>query len=113
MTFTDLEKAYESVQEYSYGETWFLYTWSVNIREKWINVIKKVYTSNSEKIECSYNLIPCIPVSKRLKQGYVMSPILFNIDLERALQKWYRKCTGMGSVQDVDFFIYTRPANLI
>lgn len=42
----------------------------VNIRENWINIIKRLYNVNSVKIKISNNLT--MPISKGLKQGYGM-----------------------------------------
>lgn len=92
LTFIDLEKAYDSVPRSKLWEAMR----RVNIKEKWINIVKKLYKNTEAKIKIGKMVTQNILVNKGLKQGCGLSPILFNIYLEQALHTWYKKCSGMG-----------------
>lgn len=92
ITFVDLEKAYDNVPRCQLWEAMR----RMRIKEKWIEVTKALYENSEAQIRVGNKVTKAIEVSKGLKQGCTLSPIMFNIYAEQALEKWYRKCGGMG-----------------
>lgn len=92
MTFIDLEKAYDSIPR---CELWKAMR-RVNIREKWIQIVQMMYYKTEAHIKIGNKITPIINITKGLKQGCGLSPLLFNVYVEQALDTWYRKCAGMG-----------------
>ena len=85
MTFIDLEKAYDSVPRKQLWEAMR----RMNVCEKWINITQRLYGDSKAQIKVGYKLTKPITITKGLKQGCGLSPILFNIYIEQALDRWY------------------------
>ena len=92
MTFIDLEKAYDSIPR--------IMLWTamerMNIPLKWINIVKQIYRNTTAQIKLGRRLTQEIVLTKGLKQGCTLSPMLFNIYVDQALEVWYKKCDRMG-----------------
>ena len=87
LAFIDLEKAYDSVPHSN--------LWKVMAdRDKWNN-IKRVLTVNVAYVKIGNELSDPIEVTKGLRQGCSLSPVLFNIYLEETLDHWKKSCQGM------------------
>ena len=71
-----------------------------------VKAIKDMYKGITSRIKIGKKLTPQFMVTKGLRQGCSMSPVLFNIYLEKALLQWRRKCKCMG-VPINDRTIYT------
>lgn len=67
-----------------------------NVKEKWINLVKRLYVKDCARIKIGNKITNTIQISKGLKQGCCLSPLLFNIYVDAALENWNRKCAGMG-----------------
>lgn len=94
MTFIDLEKAYDSVPR----KMLWIAMKRMNIPLKWINIVKQMYKSTTAQIKLGRRITQEIILTKGLKQGCTLSPMLFNIYIDQALEIWYKKCAGMGFV---------------
>ncbi|KAJ4446303.1 hypothetical protein ANN_12998 [Periplaneta americana] len=92
MTFIDLEKAYDSVPR----QLLWTAMRNMNIHDKWINIVRKMYSNTKAKIKIQNKLTEEIRLNKGLKQGCRLSPVLFNIYIDQALNLWYKKCSEMG-----------------
>lgn len=92
MTFIDLEKAYDSVPR----QLLWTAMRNMNIHHKWINIVRKMYSNTKAKIKIQNKLTEEIRLNKGLKQGCSLSPVLFNIYIDQALNLWYKKCSEMG-----------------
>lgn len=75
----------------------------MDIKEKWTNLVKKIYKNNKTKIKIDKTTEKFI--TKGLKQGYFLSPLLFNLYTEQSLENWCRKCSRMG-IGDWTFYIH-------
>ena len=90
--FTDLEKTYDNIplikQWKALEETGISYTL--------ITTVKESYRKGLSYIKQGGLLSEGFQVTKGLRQGCCISPTVFNIDVEKALNIWKRKCSGMG-----------------
>jgi len=69
--------------------------------------VKSLYHGTTSRVKTSYGLTSGFTVTKGLKQSSCMSPTLFKIYLENALENWKRKCNNMGIPVDDDSTVYT------
>ena len=70
-----------------------------------LQIIIEMYQDNKAQIKRGSKLSEPINVTKGLRQGCSMSPILFNLYVEVALRNWKNNCRGMGlTVNDVQIF---------
>jgi len=67
-----------------------------NIRNSIIKAIKRLYENSFSKIKIGKQLSSGFYITKGLRQGYSLSPILFKIYIQNALEKWQKKCAKMG-----------------
>jgi hypothetical protein len=65
---------------------------------KYINIKKTFYTSSSCCVRTDFDNTDCFPVDSGVKQGCVLSPILFRIAIDWVM----RKCTN-GKHQRIDW----------
>ena len=75
--FIDFKKAYDSVSRE------ILY----NIPMKLVRLIKMYLTEMYSRVQVSKNLSDMFPIRNGLKQGDVISPLLFNFALEYAIRR--------------------------
>lgn len=68
----------------------------LSIRLTLINATREYYKNNSAKIKIGNTLTEAFITTKGLRQGCCLSPTLFKIYLDRALQGWTNKCKNMG-----------------
>ena len=78
LAFIDLEKAYDSVP---HSNLWKFMT-DMGINGRILNILKEYYTDNVAYAKIGNELSDPIQVTKGLRQGCSLSPMLFNIYLE-------------------------------
>jgi hypothetical protein len=61
-----------------------------------IKIVRNMYSNNRCRIELRSHLSEEFCNTKSLLQGCLMSPTLFKIYIDTALEEWSRKCKGMG-----------------
>lgn len=113
MVFVDLQKAYDSVPR---SKLWVALDES-GVEQDIIVGIKGIYHHDTTGI-CSGGLISGpIKITKGLRQGCSISPILFNIYVMWALRNWKRRIATMGIPVDQHLIYYLhspvrgRPSN--
>lgn len=92
LVFVDLTKAYDNVPI----KNLFKILEESPINATIIKTIKEMYRDTHARVKVGTKLTSNFKVTKGLRQGCCMSPILFNIYLDAALKQWRRKCEGMG-----------------
>lgn len=102
LMFVDLRKAYDSVPLVKLWEA--LEKTNVNI--ELVEAVKTLYYQQTTRIKTGNLITPGFTVTKGLRQGCCISPTLFKIYLEAALNKWKKKCTNMG-IPLTDSTLYT------
>lgn len=88
----DLQKAYDTVP---LTKLWPAMKKNL-INEVYINAVKKLYCGSKSYIKKGGKASEEFIVSKGLRQGCSLAPLLFKIYVEEALKKWKRRCGGMG-----------------
>ena len=67
-----------------------------NINYSIIRAIKRLYENSFSKIKIGKQLSSGFYVTKGLRQGCSLSPTLFQIYIQNALENWQKKCARMG-----------------
>jgi hypothetical protein len=92
LLFVDLEKAYDNIP--------LIKLWKAlevtRISPTLIKTVTELYRRSVSYIKQRGLLSEGFEVTKRLRQGCCLSPTLFKIYVEKALNTWKRKCFGMG-----------------
>jgi hypothetical protein len=92
LALIDSEKSYDSVPR---NKLWEVLK-RCNVYPKLVEVIREIYESNIAFVLHGNSVSQPIATTKGLRQGCSLSPLLFNIYTERALEEWKRSCQGMG-----------------
>ena len=92
LAFIDIEKTYDSEP---HSNLWKFMA-NMGINGTILNILKEYYTDNVAYVKIGNELSDPIEVTKGLRQGCGLSPILFNIYLEKTLDHWKKSCKGMG-----------------
>jgi len=79
-----------------------------NISSSIIRTIKRLYENSFSRIEIGKQLPSGFHITKGLRQGCSLSPTLFKIYIQNALENWQKKCAKMG-LEFQDTSIYTLP----
>jgi hypothetical protein len=90
LLFVDLEKAYDSVPLKKLWKALEHY----NISKSIIRAIKRLYEISSSKIKIGKQLCSGFYVTKGLRQGCSLSPTLFKIYNQKALENWQKNVQG-------------------
>lgn len=69
---------------------------TLGIYEHLLNIIMELCKNNTGPIKKEAGLSEPRTINKRLRQSYNMSPLLFNVYLEIALEKWKGHRKGIG-----------------
>ena len=72
-----------------------------------LKILKEYYTDNNAYVKIGNELSDPIKVTKGLRQGCSLSPILFNIYLEKTLAHWKKSCGGMGVPIEENKFLFS------
>lgn len=83
MCFIDYEKAFDTVQHDKLMEILM----SIGIDEKEIQCIKNLYWNQSARIQINGEFSDEIAISKGVRQGCILSPLLFNIYSEKIFRE--------------------------
>ena len=76
-----------------------------NISSSIIRVIKRLYENSFSKIKIGKQLSSGSYITKGLRQGCSLSPTLFKIYIQNALENWQKKCAKMGlEIQDTTIY---------
>jgi hypothetical protein len=102
LLFVDLEKAYDSVPLKNLWKALEHYNISTSISRG----IKRLYENSFSKIKIGKQLSSGFHVTKGLRQGRSLSPTLFKIYIENALENWQKKCARMV-LENQDRTIYS------
>jgi len=101
LLFVDLEKSYDSVPLQNIWKALECYNISSNI----IRAIKSLYEKSFSKIKIGKQLSSGFYLTKGLRQGCSLSPTLFKIYIQNALDNWQKKCAKMGlEIQDTTIY---------
>ena len=92
LLFVDLEKAYDSVPLKNLWKALKPYNSSNSI----IMATKRLYENSFFKIKIGKQLSPGFYLTKGLRQGCSLSPTIFKIYIQNALEHWQKKCARMG-----------------
>jgi hypothetical protein len=92
LLFVDLGKAYDIVSLKNLWKTLEHY----NISNSLIRAIKRLYENSFSKIRIGKQLSLGFYVTIGLRQGCSLSPTVFKIYIQNALEKWQKKCARMG-----------------
>ena len=66
------------------------------VNDKYINAVKKMYKGDMSCVKSRGRMTDMFYVNKGLRQGCCVSPTLFKIYINAALERWCRKCQHMG-----------------
>ena len=80
--FIDFEKAYDSVRR----EILYNILIEFAVPRKLVRLIKKCLTETYSRVRVGKDLSDRFPIRNGLKQGYPLSPLLFNFTLEWAIR---------------------------
>lgn len=92
IVFIDLEKAYDNIPL----KPLFNILTRTDLKKTYIRAIYNIYKNPQSLVKIKNTFSEPFRVTKGLKQGCCLSPTLFKIYIQEALQKWRRKCTDMG-----------------
>ena len=67
-----------------------------SIRNSIIRAIKRLYEKSFSKIKIGKQLRSGLYITKELRQGCSLSPTLFKLHIQNALENWQKKCAKMG-----------------
>ena len=107
MCFIDYKKAFDCVDH----QILWCTLKDMGIPEHMIVVMRNLYTNQKSNVRTEYGEISKIPIGKGVRQGCILSPLLFNIYADRIirdfLEKWdkginigVRKVTNMRNADD-------------
>ena len=65
----------------------------VGIEGEYLNIIKTIYKKPTANIILKGQNLKAFPLRSGTKQGYLLSPLLFNIAFKVNIQKWKVFCT--------------------
>jgi hypothetical protein len=74
---------------------------------------KNLYNGSVSKIKIGNKLSDGFPATNKLRQGFCISPTLFNIYLEQALGVWKTKCRNMGTPTGDNLIYRSSPGYVI
>ena len=101
LLFVDSEKAYDRVPLKNLWKALKYYSISNSI----IRAIKTLYENSISRIKIWKQLSSGFYVTKGLLQGCSLSPTLFKIHIQSALENWQKKCARMGvEIQDMTIY---------
>lgn len=92
MAFVDLQKAYDTVP---LSKLWPCME-NENISKVYVHAVKKLYMGCTSAVKTNNEVSEDFKITKGLRQGCTLAPLLFKIYLEGALKAWKRKCGSMG-----------------
>jgi hypothetical protein len=76
-----------------------------NVSNSIIRAIKRLYENSFSKIKIGKQLSSGFYVTKGLRPGCSLSPTLFKIYIQNALENWQKKCARMGlEIQDMTIY---------
>jgi hypothetical protein len=81
--FIDVKKAYDSVRREALYNIFFEF----GIPKKLVRLIKMCLTETYSRVHVGKNLSEMFPIKNGLKQGDVLSALLFNFALEYAIKR--------------------------
>lgn len=92
LTFIDLHKAYDTVP---LNKLWPSMRKN-GISKIYVESVKALYCGCSSTVKIGRTVSEEFPITKGLRQGCSLAPLLFKIYLEEVLKSWKRKCHRMG-----------------
>lgn len=104
LAFIDFEKAFDTIQ---YEAIWTALMCK-GIPRKLIALIKELYTEATCQVSHENHLGEPIPINAGVRQGCVLSPMLFNIALDEVMKKVTKEKRGIswglqGNLEDLEY----------
>ena len=94
ITFIDFKKAFDSVK---LSSLWMLLD-KTSINKKYINLLKQSYENSNAYIKTEFGTSRCVDILKGVKQGDVLSAILFCIVIAALVLQVENECTSGFSI---------------
>ena len=91
VTFVDFKKAYDSIDR----DTLFQTLEEMKVDLKTLNLIRETLTNTISKVKFMGELSEPFDVKTGVRQGDGLSPILFNVVLEKVIRTWEKDVTGI------------------
>ena len=107
--FIDFKKAYDLVMR----EVLCNILIEFGIPMKLVRLIKMCLTETYSRVRVGKNLSDMFPIRNGLKQGDVLSPLLFNFTLECALRRVQVNQDGLKLNGTYQFLVYTDHVNML
>ena len=90
--FIDLEKSYDWVPR---SNLWNVMT-DIKINGTTLKILNEYYVGNVAYVKIGKELWDPFEITKGLRQGCSLSPILFNTYVEKTRDHWKKSCQAMG-----------------
>lgn len=103
LLFIDLQKAYDNIPIKKLWEV----LQNTNINHTIQKAVQTLYKGMKSTVKIGNKISTLFIVNKGLRHGCCISPTLFKIYIAKALEKWKKKCSGMGIQIDDDTCAYT------
>lgn len=103
LVFIDIEKAYDNIPT---SKLWKVLKLK-KINPTLIEAIQKLYSESYVQVKMGKYLSKGFQTNKGLRQGCCISPTLYKIYTEKAIEEWKKKCKPMGIPLDDNSTIYT------
>ena len=87
MLFIDYEKAFDNIQR----QILFNILKSRHIPDTLLKATVDIYTKNEILIKFNNKLSKSVEINKGVRQGFPLSPTLFNIHLDEIITKWQKQ----------------------
>ena len=92
LTFIDYKKAFDSVR---HSKLWAVLT-GMGVSSSIVNILRKLYSGQQAAVRVEGELTEWFSIKKGVRQGCLMSPMLFNFYSEEVMRQAVDELTGTG-----------------